>query len=59
MATRQAMPWDLTRDFFNVISDTFAIELCSAVKLLQHGGCAMYGWARETQSVHLTKGRRG
>jgi hypothetical protein len=59
MATRQAMPCDLTRNFLNVISNTFAIELCSAVNLLQHGGCALFGWARETQSVHLTKGRRG
>jgi len=48
LATSQARPWDLTRSFLNVMSDTFAFELCNAVKLLQRGRCACLVGARRS-----------
>jgi hypothetical protein len=45
VASRQAMPADLTRSFLDVMYDTFA--LCSAIELLRHGVRALTGWARD------------
>src|SRR6185312_5527574 len=41
VASRQAMPADLTRSFLDVMYDTFA--LCSAIELLRHGVRALMG----------------